>query len=132
MLQVWIPNTIPLPAVMFGAVSGHESMHIEAQQQAARSVAQPQQVQEAQPQVEQIKQEIDEGDNFTKGAVSKYFPYQGYGFVKDKNGRDIYFSLQELNLVGTKGRDAIRKDMVVGFDVAWTSKGLHVKKMKVY
>jgi cold shock CspA family protein len=75
---------------------------------------------------------VDENDNFPKGRVSKYFPYQGYGFIIDKNGKEVYFSIAELDLVGVKGKEALRAGYPVGYDVSRTSHGLHVKKLKIY
>jgi len=128
MLQNWIPNTIPLPFAVYSETAAAtvvlpESRHVGA-------VAE--QIGAGLPPPEPIKQEIDALDNFSKGQVFKYFPNQGYGFVKDRNGKDVYFNLKELDLVGGKGKDSIRKDIVVGFDASWTSHGMHIKRLKVY
>ena len=71
-------------------------------------------------------------DNFPKGEVLKYFPNQGYGFVKDRVGREVYFNLSEMGFVGFKGRDEIKEGQVVGYDLSHSGRGLHIKKMKIY
>lgn len=119
MLQAWLPNTLPLPYPM-AAVSA-----VEEAIPAASSVIVPLPL--PLPQVI-----IDIADNFSKGRVVKFFPYQGYGFITDRNGREVYFNLLEMDFAGTKGKEAIVVGAPVGYDVAWTSRGLHVKKMKVY
>ncbi|OGQ23395.1 MAG: hypothetical protein A3I05_05530 [Deltaproteobacteria bacterium RIFCSPLOWO2_02_FULL_44_10] len=78
-------------------------------------------------------QNIDEQDHFSKGEVVGYFPRQGFGFVRTHRGEDLYFCKVEADLVGQK-KDwkYLKVGMKVGFDVAWTSKGLHVTKIKIY
>ncbi len=71
-------------------------------------------------------------DRFSKGRIVKYFPQSKYGFVKDHRGKDVYFNLDEIRFVGAKGRDSLREGIFVGYDVAWTSKGLHISKLKIY
>jgi|GEM_PF-2065068 len=71
-------------------------------------------------------------DKFSKGRVVKYFPQSRYGFIKDRKGRDLYFNIDEIRFAGTKGREALKEGVVVGYDVAWTSHGLHIAKIKVY
>ena len=121
MLQAWLPNTLPLPYPM-AAVSA-----VEEAIPAASSVIVPLPLPLPLPQVI-----IDIADNFSKGRVVKFFPYQGYGFITDRNGREVYFNLLEMDFAGAKGKEAIVVGAPVGYDVAWTSRGLHVKKMKVY
>ncbi|MBF0492192.1 MAG: hypothetical protein HQM15_05375 [Deltaproteobacteria bacterium] len=71
-------------------------------------------------------------DNFSKARIVKYFPQSRYGFVKDRRGKDIYFNVDELRFVGDRGREFIREGAWVGYDVGWTSHGLHVNRMKIY
>lgn len=71
-------------------------------------------------------------DNFSKARIVKFFPQSRYGFIKDKRGKDIYFNIDELRFVGDRGRESIREGAWVGYDVGWTSHGLHVAKMKIY
>lgn len=74
----------------------------------------------------------DINDNFSKGRVAKYFPYQGYGFILNGRGRELYFNVKELDFVGEKGIAALSLNVPVGFDVSQTSHGLHVKRLKIY
>lgn len=71
-------------------------------------------------------------DRFSKGRVVKYFPQSHYGFIKDRRGKDLYFNIDELRFSGEKGREALKEGIEVGYDVAWTSKGLHISKIKIY
>ena len=75
---------------------------------------------------------VDVDDNFTKGQVVRYFQHQGYGFILDQNGRELYFKLSELDFVGENKKEALKSGSPVGFDVSITSRGLHVKKLKIY
>ncbi len=71
-------------------------------------------------------------DRFSKGRIVKYFPQSHYGFIKDRRGKDIYFNVDELRFSGEKGREFLKEGIEVGYDVAWTSKGLHISKIKIY
>lgn len=71
-------------------------------------------------------------DRFSKGRVVKYFPQSRYGFIKDRRGKDLYFNVDELRFSGEKGREWLKEGIEVGYDVAWTSKGLHISKIKIY
>lgn len=71
-------------------------------------------------------------DRFSKGRVVKYFPQSRYGFIKDRRGKDVYFNVDELRFAGTKGRESLKEGIEVGYDVAWTSKGIHISKIKIY
>lgn len=76
---------------------------------------------------------VDEADQFSKGEVVKFFPQQGYGFVRIHSGVDVYFNLAELDLVGPKADPGyLKPGSRVGYDVSWTSKGLHISKLKIY
>jgi len=72
-------------------------------------------------------------DKFRKGRIIKYFPQSGYGFVRDNNGKEVYFHLDELRFVGAKSdRRYVNEGAPVGFDVGRTSRGLRVTKLKIY
>lgn len=71
-------------------------------------------------------------DKFSKGRIVKYFPQSKYGFIKDRRGKDVYFNVDEVRFVGSKGREALKEGIEVGYDVAWTSHGLHIARIKVY
>lgn len=71
-------------------------------------------------------------EKFPHGKVVRFFPQNRYGFIKDRVGRDVYFNLDELRFVGEKDRRHLKEGIEVGYDVGWTSHGLHVTKMKIY
>lgn len=80
-----------------------------------------------------LEPQVSVEDFFPKGEIVKFFPQQEYGFIRDQHGRDIYFHLGELDLVGPKSRKGFLKvGAKIGYDVSWTSHGLHVKRLKVY
>lgn len=77
--------------------------------------------------------EVSRDDLFPKGEITKFFDKQEYGFIKDQHGKDLYFHLNELDFVGPKNQKSfIKAGVKVGYDVSWTSHGLHVKRMKIY
>lgn len=77
--------------------------------------------------------QVDEMDKFSKGEIVSFFPHQQFGFIRLNNNEEAYFSLQELELLGENASiDRICVGLRVGYDVAWTSKGLHVNRMKIY
>ena len=76
---------------------------------------------------------IDPNDLFPKGQIVKYFQDQDYGFIKDQRGHDVYFNVNEMDLLGPRGKkENLKAGLKVGYDVSQTSKGLHVRRMKVY
>lgn len=75
---------------------------------------------------------VDMNDSFSKGQVVRYFPNQGRGYIKDCSGREVCFRLSEMVFVGNKGVDEIDVGKTVGYDLAHSGSGLHVKIMKVY
>lgn len=100
---LWPPNALPIPVISE-----------EAEHEPKKPVS------------------VDMSDNFPKGEIIKFFTHQGYGFMKDRVGRQIYFNVAEMDFVGLKGKDALSEGLTVGYDLSYTDKGLHVKKMKVY
>jgi cold shock CspA family protein len=122
MLQAIKPNSLPLPykdIVVTAAISGAESITTTIPSPVIKPA-------EALPPMPEID------DFFPKGRISRYFPHQGYGFITDKNGKNVYFNLNEIDFVGEKAKDSIKIGLPVGYDVSHTSHGLHVKKMKIY
>lgn len=76
---------------------------------------------------------VDENDFFPKGEVISFYPRQGYGYVKNNQGHEILFRLEELDLVGPKAdANNIAVGSRVGYDVSWTSSGLHICTLKIY
>ncbi len=72
-------------------------------------------------------------DKFRKGKILKFFPQAGYGFIRDLNGKEIYFHLEEIRFVGEKkDRSYVVEGASVGVDVGLTSRGLRVTRMKIY
>lgn len=72
-------------------------------------------------------------DRFPKGEIIKYFPNLSYGFVRDHIGRELFFHVDEIDLLGPRGRkDQILVGARVGYDCCRTSHGLRVKRMKIY
>lgn len=72
-------------------------------------------------------------DLFPKGDIVKFFSQQSYGFMRDHIGRELFFHLDEMDLLGPRGRrESIRVGLRVGFDCCRTSHGLRVKRMKIY
>ncbi|MBI4237845.1 MAG: hypothetical protein HY696_05435 [Deltaproteobacteria bacterium] len=103
-VHAWAPNTMPIPA---GAQRGAGSV--------AAPVVDPQQ------------------DLFSKGEIVKFFPHLSYGFVRDLRGRELFFHIDEVDLLGQKGRrEYIRVGAKVGYDCCRTGHGLRVKRMKIY
>ncbi len=72
-------------------------------------------------------------DKFRQAKVIKFFPQSSYGFVRDQNGKEIYFHLDEIRFVGEKkDRSLVQEGVSVGVDVGRTSRGLRVTWMKIY
>ncbi len=89
------------------------------------------------PETAQLKgsvlQTVDENDLFSKGIISQYYPYQGFGYVKNSRGEEIIFKLDEVELVGPKAnKKYLISQCRVGYDVSWASNGLHISKLKPY
>lgn len=79
------------------------------------------------------EQVVDENDLFPKGQVTQFYPYQGYGYVKNNRGVEIIFNMDEIELVGPKAdKKHLAVGARVGYDVSWTSKGLHIRALKIY
>lgn len=76
---------------------------------------------------------VSREDLFPKGKITKYFPKNSYGFIRDRRGRELFFHIDELDLVGPLARKQhIRVGADVGYDCCRTSHGLRVKRMKIY
>ncbi|MBI2345913.1 MAG: cold shock domain-containing protein [Deltaproteobacteria bacterium] len=72
-------------------------------------------------------------DLFSKGEIVKFFPQQSYGFVRDAKGRELFFHVDEIDLLGVKNRrEQISVGAKVGYDCSRTTHGLRVKRMKIY
>lgn len=72
-------------------------------------------------------------DNFLKGELIEYYVQQGVGRVRALSGKEYEFKVGELELLGSKAhRSQLKLGGKVGFDVAQTSKGLRIKRLKVY
>lgn len=74
----------------------------------------------------------DTENKFRPAKVIKFLPNAGYGFVRDNNGKEIYFHYDEIRFVGKKlDRSAIREGLEVGIDISLTSRGARVTRLKV-
>jgi cold shock CspA family protein len=72
-------------------------------------------------------------DKFRQGKIIKFFPHSSYGFVRDQNGKEIYFHLDEIRFVGEKrDRSHLVEGARVGIDVGRTARGLRVTRLKIY
>lgn len=72
-------------------------------------------------------------DKFRHGRILRFFPQSGYGFVKDAQGHDVYFHVDEIRFVGEKrDRTYVNEGAPVGFDVGVTSRGMRVTHLKIY
>lgn len=122
MIHAIEPNTLPLPA---GALLAKDKKSLPAnvQQQEMAPIKET-------PVLPPVV--VDMNDNFPKGKISKFYQHQGYGFIQSAKGKEIYFSLSEVDFAGVKGKEAIIVGTPIGYDVSHTSHGLHVKKMKIY
>jgi cold shock CspA family protein len=88
--------------------------------------------QDAGPPVEAESTPVQAEEKFPRGTIVRFFPQSRYGFIKDRLGRDVYFNLEEVRFVGEKGIRDIQEGQSVGYDVGWTSHGLHVTVLKIY
>ena len=81
----------------------------------------------------QREQNVEEDDLFSKGEVVKFFPKQGWGYIRNRMGIQMRFDVGEIEFAGEK-RDAryISKGKKVGYDMALSDKGCAVTKIKVY
>ncbi|PIR17773.1 MAG: hypothetical protein COV46_02690 [Deltaproteobacteria bacterium CG11_big_fil_rev_8_21_14_0_20_49_13] len=128
MLQIWKLNTIPLPYPL--QVAGPSADLPSEHADATADPAAHQIPVEMDPVVLPPMVEVD--DLFPKGRIVRFFPHQGYGFITDRNGKQVYFNLNEIDFVGSKSKDDIKIGIPIGYDVSHTSHGLHVKKIKIY
>lgn len=72
-------------------------------------------------------------DNYRHGRISKFFPQGSYGFVRDERGKEVYFHLDEIRIVGEKrDRSYFKEGTEVGFDVGLTSRGVRITQLKIY
>lgn len=83
--------------------------------------------------VEKVREPEPVQDLFSKGEIVKFFAQQSYGFVRDHIGRELFFHVDEIDLLGAKSkRDFIQVGAKVGYDCCRTPHGLRVKRMKIY
>lgn len=83
--------------------------------------------------IEEAPPPVEEDDLFPKGDVISFHPRQGVGFIRSVSGERISFRLDEVELVGPKGhRRYIAEGRRIGYDVARTTDGVRVTKLKVY
>ena len=63
----------------------------------------------------------------SRGIVSIYIKFRGIGFIKQKNGREVFFRRSSIN---TKGRWSPAPGDRVEFEVVKAEKGLQAKNIK--
>ena len=75
----------------------------------------------------------ERGDYYHQGVITKLFPSNNTGVVRTESGRELTFSYDLVDLVGTvKSALDLRVGEQVGYDLGWTSAGLRVTKIKTY
>ncbi len=75
----------------------------------------------------------ERSDKFRQAKIIKFFHQGGYGFVRDRNGKEIYFHVDEIRFIGEKrDRSYVAEGAEVGIDIGRTSRGLRVTRMKIY
>lgn len=66
------------------------------------------------------------------GRIARYNPKTGYGFVETPEGKQIFFYADQVRLEGMKNKKSdIQCGVVVGYDIAWTDRGIRICKMKL-
>ena len=69
---------------------------------------------------------------FYRGTILKLFPGAQSGVIRSETGREIPFTFAFVDVLGERRRfDDLQLGMKVGFDVAWTSKGLCVSVLRI-
>lgn len=74
--------------------------------------------------------------NFYQGMIMRLDRMRGRGVVRSHSGREIPFEFPFVTVVGAPlggrmpGIELLSQGDIVGFDVAWTSRGLIVAKIK--
>ena len=71
-------------------------------------------------------------EKFPRGRIQRFFPKSRYGFIKDRNGREVYFNIDQVRFVGGKDHRDLQEGQEVGYDLGWTAHGEHVVKIKIY
>lgn len=78
-------------------------------------------------------QNVEENDLFPKGDVVEFFLQQGRGVVEKQGGGVRYpFNLDVIEIVGAKQVSQLVVGMKVGYDIARTSEGPRITKLKIY
>jgi hypothetical protein len=73
---------------------------------------------------------VDDADFFSKGEVEAFYPQQGRGVVRCRQGTTLSFTIAEIHVLGDASQ--IEAGMPIGFDASCTSKGRRITKLKVY
>jgi hypothetical protein len=74
------------------------------------------------------------GHRYYRGVVSRVFYGSESGtLTSEASGRTYHFGRPTVRIIGPIPRvDGLREGMRVGFDVAWTSRGLRVSVIRVF
>ena len=80
-----------------------------------------------------VEESAKSEDKWRQGKIVKFSPQSGYGFIRDQQGKEVYFHLDEVRFVGAKNdKTWVREGLSVGIDVGRTSRGLRVTRLKIY
>jgi hypothetical protein len=73
-------------------------------------------------------------DSYYRGVISRVFYGSESGtLTSETSGRTYQFRQPSVRIIGPIPRvDGLREGMRVGFDVAWTSRGLRVSVIRVF
>lgn len=74
-----------------------------------------------------------EDDLFAKGEILEFYPKQKDGVLKNTRSELISFNVTQIEFVGPKNNAAfLEAGMMVGYDLARTSHGPLINKIKIY
>lgn len=77
--------------------------------------------------------QVEEDDFFSKAEIISVFPRQGKGTIKNGKNQEMEFLISDLEFVGPKNEKRYLKiGGRVGYDVARTSDGARIVKLKIY
>ena len=73
-------------------------------------------------------------DRYYRGVISRvYYGSESGTLRSEASGREYHFKHPFVQIVGPIPRvDGLREGMAVGFDLAWTSRGIRVSLIRVF
>jgi hypothetical protein len=74
------------------------------------------------------------GDRYYRGVITRvYYGSESGTLTSQVSGREYHFKYPFVQIVGPIPRvDGLREGMTVGFDLAWTSRGVRVNLIRVF